>query len=81
MAQALSRFFEEYGRDFPGVYLETNGTLAAELKSLAPWVGVISMDWKLASAAKLDGRQVADRHREFLRAAKGKELFVFIFSL
>ena len=50
-------------------YLETNGTLTAALKRLAPLCDTISADLKLPSAT---GRQTWAEHREFLRVAPEK---------
>jgi organic radical activating enzyme len=47
-------------------YLETNGTLPAALRAVAPLCDVVSMDVKLASAT---GRETWHLHRAFLREA------------
>lgn len=58
------------------VYLETNGILYEELKLLLPYVDIISMDFKLPSST--GERAFWDEHREFLRIASKKEVFVKI---
>ncbi|MPN44260.1 7-carboxy-7-deazaguanine synthase [bioreactor metagenome] len=61
---------------FPGVkYLETNGTLPGELEKVLPHVDIISMDIKLPSVV---GNSYWEEHRQFLRIAKHKEIFVKI---
>ena len=47
-------------------YLETNGTLPAALRSVAPLCDVVSMDVKLSSST---GRDTWSLHREFLKEA------------
>ncbi len=56
------------------IYLETNGTLYQELKSVIDSVDIIAMDFKLPSIIEC-GRHW-DRHRRFLEIAKKKEVFV-----
>ena len=56
------------------VYLETNGTLYQELKSIINDVDIIAMDFKLPSVIQC-GRYW-DRHRRFLEIARVKEVFV-----
>jgi 7-carboxy-7-deazaguanine synthase len=54
------------------VLLETNGVLAGALREVIDFIDIISMDFKMPSAA---GKGVLwDRHRAFLDAARGKEL-------
>jgi len=55
-------------------YLETNGTLPDELSGLISQIDIISMDIKLPSAA--GNREMWDIHREFLRIASRKKVFV-----
>ncbi|HAS55534.1 MAG TPA: hypothetical protein DCS42_16065 [Nitrospiraceae bacterium] len=55
-------------------YLETSGIHAGEMRSLARFVDMVSMDMKLPSATGL--RPFWDEHREFLSAAAGTRLFV-----
>lgn len=47
-------------------YLETNGTLPAAMRALAPLCDAVSMDVKLASST---GRVTWDQHRAFLQEA------------
>lgn len=56
------------------VYLETNGTLVSELKKVLPYVDIISMDFKLPSST--GERAFWGEHREFLKIAMDKEVFV-----
>ncbi|MGQ9535703.1 MAG: 7-carboxy-7-deazaguanine synthase QueE [Actinomycetota bacterium] len=56
------------------VYLETNGTLPAALEGVLPWVDWIAMDLKLPYSQ--DGRDFLDLHREFLRLASRREVFL-----
>lgn len=58
------------------VYLETNGMLVQELGKILPYVDIISMDFKLPSST--GQRAFWDEHREFLRIAMHKEVFVKI---
>jgi len=55
------------------IYLETNGTLPAELALLLPHVDIISMDIKLPTSA---GRACWEEHRRFLALAAAREVFV-----
>lgn len=55
------------------IFLETNGTLYEQLAKTYDAVDIISMDIKLPSAA---GAEHWDAHEKFMRAAKGKELYV-----
>ncbi|WP_033423239.1 7-carboxy-7-deazaguanine synthase QueE [Geopsychrobacter electrodiphilus] len=60
-------------RNYLPIYLETNGSLPAQLKSLLPWLDYISMDIKLPS---ISGHELWDEHREFLGLARQKTVFV-----
>jgi len=51
------------------VYLETNGTLAAELERVRGHIDYLSMDFKLESAAAAGDQW--ERHEAFLRVARG----------
>ena len=57
------------------ILLETNGTMPRELKMLLPMVDIISMDIKLPSEVN---RELWDLHRDFLRIASEKDLYVKI---
>jgi organic radical activating enzyme len=56
------------------IYLETNGTMPAALKRHLPYVDIIAMDVKPPSST--GDRAYWDKHREFLRLALGKKVFV-----
>lgn len=56
------------------VYLETNGTLPAALEGVLPWVDWVAMDLKLPYSQ--GGRDFLDLHREFLRLASRREVFL-----
>ncbi len=56
------------------IFLETNGTLAAELSQITDCVDIISADIKLPSVAG----NYFDRHKEFLKIAAAKDLYVKI---
>ncbi len=56
------------------IFLETNGTLAAELSQIINYVDIISADIKLPSVA---GNNF-DRHAEFLKIAAQKDLYAKI---
>jgi organic radical activating enzyme len=58
------------------IYLETNGTLPEKLEELIKYIDIIAMDIKLPSMAKLPG--FWDVHREFLKIASDKDVFVKI---
>jgi len=55
-------------------YLETNGVLFAELKGLIEYVDVVAMDFKLPSSTGMDS--LWWMHKEFLKIASSKEVFV-----
>ncbi|MCA9405615.1 MAG: 7-carboxy-7-deazaguanine synthase QueE [Candidatus Omnitrophica bacterium] len=55
-------------------YLETNGVLPNELGKVVQDIDIIAMDMKLPSSTEC--RPYWDEHEEFLRVAKGKELFI-----
>jgi organic radical activating enzyme len=55
-------------------YLETNGSLPAELDSVIRYLDIISMDFKLPSST--GGEDLWDIHREFLSIASRKEVFL-----
>lgn len=58
------------------IYLETNGTLAENLKKIIDYTDIISMDIKLASNTKLDDLFL--KHQEFIQVATNacKEIFL-----
>lgn len=51
------------------IFLETNGTLTDELKKVLSVIDIISMDIKL-------GAGLLTRHKEFLKSAREKDLYV-----
>lgn len=57
------------------IFLETNGTLYAELVNVLDAIDIISMDIKLPSVI---GRRLFDVHEKFLRAAQDKDIYVKI---
>ena len=56
------------------LYLETNGTLPAELQTVIDVVDIISLDFKLPSV--MGGVEYWRQHAEFLRIAAAKTAFV-----
>ena len=54
-------------------FLETNGTLPAQLKEVMDCVDIISMDIKLPSVT---GQELWEEHRRFLEIARTKDLYV-----
>lgn len=56
------------------VYLETNGTLKNKLLEIIDFLDIISMDIKLPSSS--GDRAFWKAHYDFLKASKGKEVFV-----
>lgn len=56
------------------VYIDTNGTLPRELKSVIDWVDTIAMDIKLPSSTKQ--KSFWQEHEDFLNIAKRKDLFI-----
>lgn len=55
-------------------YLETNGTLVAELEDIIDYLDIIAMDLKLPSST--DMVCVWGMHRRFLKVASQKEVFI-----
>ena len=55
-------------------YLETNGTLFAELKEVIDYVDIVSMDLKLPSSSGMGN--LWWMHRKFLEIASQKEVFL-----
>ncbi|MBN2120981.1 MAG: 7-carboxy-7-deazaguanine synthase QueE [Candidatus Omnitrophica bacterium] len=55
-------------------YLETNGILVEELKKVIDYLDIIAMDFKLPSSTKIS--DFWDKHRDFLKEACKKEVFV-----
>ena len=57
-------------------YMETNGTFPAELKEVIKWTDIIAMDMKPASSTH--DRNFFEKHKEFLKVAIRKDVFVKI---
>ena len=57
-------------------YLETNGTLPGQLSEVIAKIDIIAMDIKLASSTGMPS--FIAQHREFLKVAKAKEVFIKI---
>lgn len=55
-------------------YLETNGTLAAELEELIEHIDIVAMDLKFPSSSGMG--DLWDKHRSFLKVARRKEVFL-----
>ena len=55
-------------------YLETNGTLPRELEGVIDLIDIVAMDFKLPSST--GGRAYWNEHREFLKIAARKKVFV-----
>lgn len=60
--------------DLPKIYLETNGLLPVELSEVIDLIDIIGMDIKLPSVAKI--KPFWSLHRDFLKIASRKEVFV-----
>jgi len=58
------------------IYLETNGTLPLALEKVLDFVDIVAMDMKLPSSNK--GKGFWNRHRDFLKIAQKKNVFVKI---
>lgn len=69
--EELARFLKEEGKV---IYLETNGVLYRELSRVINYVDIIAMDFKLPSSTSQ--RCFWDEHREFLKIACSKDVFV-----
>jgi len=55
-------------------YLETNGTLAAELEELIEHIDIVAMDLKFPSSSGMG--DLWDKHKSFLKVARRKEVFL-----
>lgn len=73
-AEALEEFLPRLREKGMVIYLETNGTLPAALEGVLPWVDWIAMDLKLPYSQ--GGRDFLDLHREFLRLASRRDVFL-----
>lgn len=56
------------------VYLETNGTLYKNLEQIISSIDIVAMDFKLPSSTEM--RDFWFMHREFLKIAQSKEVFI-----
>ncbi|MBU0700236.1 7-carboxy-7-deazaguanine synthase QueE [bacterium] len=56
------------------IYLETNATLPKQLSKVLKWVDIVAADIKLPSFT--GETNIPEEHREFLYAAREKDLFV-----
>ena len=56
------------------IYLETNGILPRELNEVIDDIDIIAMDLKLPSSTKC--RAYWEEHKEFLKVAKQKDVFI-----
>ncbi|OGF45387.1 MAG: hypothetical protein A2452_04290 [Candidatus Firestonebacteria bacterium RIFOXYC2_FULL_39_67] len=60
------------------VYLETNGTLLQNLKSILPYTDVVAMDIKLPSSSGQKG--LWEKHSKFIKAAEKKAFVKLVIS-
>lgn len=70
-------FLEHWLPQIQGRYrilLETNGVLPKELNQVLRYIDVVSMDLKLPSVTGM--RAYWEEHREFLKIARGKEVYI-----
>lgn len=72
-ADFLARFLRDARFPVP-VLLETNGALPERLATALPWVNIVSMDIKPPS--NTGERPLWQEHADFLRIARGKEIYV-----
>lgn len=56
------------------IYLETNGLLYSNLSEIIDSIDIVGMDIKLPSVT--GGKPLWNQHKEFLKVASGKEVFV-----
>ncbi|MBI3252648.1 MAG: 7-carboxy-7-deazaguanine synthase QueE [Candidatus Omnitrophica bacterium] len=73
-AQFLKNFLPKLKERGWVTYLETNGTLPAALEGVLKWTDIIAMDLKPSSST--GDRGFKREHKEFLKMAKKKDLFV-----
>jgi len=67
----LSPFLSESGKL---IHLETNGVLYNNLKEIIDFIDIVAMDFKFPSSTK--NPEVWNEHKEFLKVALKKEVFV-----
>lgn len=70
----LQSFCSALHQDNKKVYLDTNGTQPKALASIIKGIDIIAMDIKLPSSTRQKAHWA--RHKEFLRIARGREVFV-----
>lgn len=70
----LKEFTEVLSDNGFKAYLETNGTLPAELEKVIGGIDIVAMDFKLPSST--GERAYWDEHLEFLKIASRKKVFV-----
>ncbi|MBI4335883.1 MAG: 7-carboxy-7-deazaguanine synthase QueE [Candidatus Omnitrophica bacterium] len=75
-ADFLASFLPQLKRRNFRVYLETNGTLPGGLDKVLRFVDIVAMDMKMPSSN--NQKSFWARHRDFLRSASKKEVFVKI---
>ena len=73
-ADFLKSFLKDLKRKGKRIYLETNGTLPAELDKIIRYVDIVSMDVKLPSSSRQEID--FDDIEKFIKRAHKKELFV-----
>ena len=69
----IEEFLSKYNKNGRPIYLETNGTLPAELKRVLEYVDIVAMDIKLPSSAKIKG--LWKEHKIFMGLCR-KKVFV-----
>lgn len=74
--EILKKWLPELRRLLP-IYLETNGTLPAQLEEILPHLDFISMDMKLPSVSGCE-ESIFDLHRQFLNLAHSNHVSVKI---
>jgi len=70
----LKELVEQLKKDGKIVYLETNGSLYQNLTRVIDNIDIIAMDFKLSSSTGM--KDFWFEHREFLKVAKTREVFV-----
>lgn len=73
-SEALKSFLPKLRYESMPIHLETNGVLPQPLNDVIDLVDVIAMDMKLPSSTQC--KAYWDEHREFLKIAKQKEVFI-----
>ena len=72
--EALKEILKLTGKHGHRHYLETNGTLAAELGELIEHIDIVAMDLKFPSSSGMG--DLWEKHRDFLKIARRKEVFL-----